>query len=202
MKRRKKRRAAAASFGDDAAGVGRASDKVVEVYAVRAFGSDMASGSDDEHSNGPGIGLDSQASSEGDLRSEDAYSEEDWAELEQAEAGAANTDAVSDDRHLEQEPEMCTDRLQQDVDASQQAVSPRQGCRTARPDQEHTASGHAPADAPPTSGERRHVLPLSLIYAPSELARPLRYDEESFKASCTRTAGMQAWRHQGHRGAA
>ena len=128
-----------------------------------------ASGSDDEHSNGFSLSQSSQASSEG----EDAYSEGDYVELEEAEAGAAEIDALPDDRFSEQEPEMCAERPQHDVDASQQAVSFRPGHRTARPDQEHTASGHAPAKAPPAAGEQQHNMPLSLPYAPSELAGPV-----------------------------
>ena len=177
MRRRKKRRPAAAGFIDDAAGVGAAGEEVAEVYAVGASGSDQASGSDDdEHSNCSGISLDSQAPSESEFDAEDDYREEDWVAVKQARAGAANTDAFSDASLLQQEPEPYAKRPQHDMDARQQAVSPRQGARTARPNQGRAASGYPRANAPPATGEHQSDTPLLSIDIPSKIRGSL-YDD-------------------------
>ena len=148
VRRCKKRRAAAEHFVDDAAGEAAAGSEVAELCAARA------PGSQDRPDNRCSTSQGSMASSEGDLDSEDAYPAEDWAALEQAAAGAAYTDALSDDSLSEQESELCADRPQHDVDVSQQAVSPRRHDLAARPDEEHRAGGNAPPRPVPAAGER------------------------------------------------
>lgn len=175
VRRRKKRRPAAGSFLDDAAGVAAVGGEVPGSYAAfidnaaggAAVGREVAEsyaaravGSGNEHSHRSSTSEGSEASSDSDLNSADAYPEEDWAALEQAAAGAAYTDALSDDSLSEQEPELRAERPQHDAQVRQQALGPRQADRVARPDQEHTASGHAPARAVPATGERRHDMPL------------------------------------------
>ena len=146
-RRRKKRRAAAASFVDDAAGEAAAGEEVAELFAARASGSQDGPGSCSSTSQG------SMASSEGDLDSEDAYPAEDWAVLEQAAAGAVYMEDLSDDSLSEQESGLCADRSRHDVDANQQAASPRQRDLTAKPDEEHRSIGGAHPHSLSAAGE-------------------------------------------------
>lgn len=146
--RRKRRRPAAESFVDGAAGESIAGEDGLDGRAaVAALSQDQLS----DYSNGS---QDSDAPSDGCLDPEDGYAEEDWEELQQAEAGAADADAMSEDSLLGQAPALTAGSPLQDAEAGQQAASMDQRPLNARHEPQSAVRAVASAvEGDPAHGE-------------------------------------------------
>ena len=149
--RRKRDRPAVASFVDDAAGEGFAGeDRLGAGNAAEQVSQDQYS---DQHSDQYSASQGSGAASDGYLSAEDAYAEEDWEELQQAEAGAAGAGAMSEGSLSGQMPDGSLGNMLQDAGADQREPIMHQAgaqgrpgqAAFARPEGAATATGKTPA---------------------------------------------------------
>lgn len=148
-RRRKRDSLAVASFVDDAAGEGFAGEvRLGADIAAEQLSQDQCSG---QHSDQYSASQGSGSASDGYLSAEDAYAEEDWEELQQAEAGAAGADAQSEGSLSGQMPDGTLGMLQdagadlREAIMHQAGVQGRPGQATFdRPEGSATASGKTP----------------------------------------------------------
>ena len=125
--RRKRDRLVVASFVDDAAGEGFPGEvRLGAGIAAEQLSQDQCS--DQYSASGSG------SASDGYLSAEDAYAEEDWGELQQAEAGAAGADAQSEGSLSGQMPDGTLGMLQ-DAGADQREAIMHQAGMQGRPEQ-------------------------------------------------------------------
>lgn len=144
VRRRKRPQPAVGDFVDDAAGEGPAGDDEATGSAAPGQWSDARFS---DLSNGS---QDLRDSSDGDLCSEDEYSEEDREELQAALAGAADAGALSEDSLSGQAPVHSAGSPQNDAETGQQASSAAQRgvhVKKRSADRERAAGGQAPEAA-------------------------------------------------------
>ncbi len=134
-----------ASFVDDAAWDSFDGDARLGAGSIaEQLSQDRYSGRhSDQYSASQGSG----AASDGHLSAEDAYAEEDWEELQQAEAGAAGAGAVSEDSLLGHDHDGSLGNMLQDAGDGQREASLQQTEAQGRPGQAALATSEGAAAA-------------------------------------------------------